>query len=116
MGQKRKSVRVDLLADLVRNARLAWLLFRDKRVPFWLKAIPAATLLYILSPIDFLPGAIPVLGQVDDLGAALLGMMLFIKLCPQDIVNEHLQNLEGKEEAEDYIDTTYTVLNEDKRT
>ncbi|MGQ9627210.1 MAG: YkvA family protein [Anaerolineae bacterium] len=116
---RRKGVRGDLLSDLVKNARLAWLLFRDKRIPFWLKAIPAATLLYILSPIDFIPGAIPVLGQIDDVGAALLGLMLFIRLCPPSIVNEHLKNLEVAEgetkEVEDYIDATYTVLNDQER-
>jgi uncharacterized membrane protein YkvA (DUF1232 family) len=82
------------IGDMVRQARLAWRLFWDKRVPFWTKLIPPAVLLYILSPADFIPD-FPILGlgQLDDLAVLLIGMKLFIELAPTEIVREHLAAL-----------------------
>ena len=70
----------DILSELFKNARLTWRLLTDRRVPPMLKAIPVATLLYVLSPIDFLPDVALGLGQLDDIGIILLGLMLFIKI------------------------------------
>lgn len=55
--------------------------------------IPLATLLYILSPIDLLPDPILGLGQLDDLAALILGVKLFIEMCPREIVREHLERM-----------------------
>jgi uncharacterized membrane protein YkvA (DUF1232 family) len=40
----------------------------------------AATLVYLISPFDFLPDMLPVLGQVDD---ALLVTLLLTELSPE---------------------------------
>jgi uncharacterized membrane protein YkvA (DUF1232 family) len=84
------NVLVAWFQDLVRQARLAWRLFWDKRVSFWTKLIPPATLAYILSPIDILTDVAPGLGQLDDIAVLLLGTKLFIELAPPDVVREHL--------------------------
>ncbi len=88
--------RVGLIAELVRTVRLIWKLFTDRRVPLWTKAILPTTLIYIVSPLDFIPDVIPVLGQLDDLAIALLGVRLFIDLCPSPVVQEHMQALLGE--------------------
>ncbi len=78
------------LRDAVRQVRLAWRLFWDRRVPLWTKIIPSAVLAYIVSPIDFIPDPGLGLGQLDDVAIALLGLKLFIELAPPDVVREHL--------------------------
>ncbi len=42
--------------------------FRDRQVP-WLQKLPALlAILYVISPVDLIPDAIPILGWLDDLG------------------------------------------------
>lgn len=81
------------LGDIVKNIRLAWRLFWDSRVPFWQKLVPPATLLYVLSPFDIIPDALVGLGQLDDFSVILLGIWAFIQICPQNIVQEHLEQI-----------------------
>jgi uncharacterized membrane protein YkvA (DUF1232 family) len=79
------------IQDAARQARLSWRLFWDKRVPLWTKFIPSAALVYVLSPVDFIPaGVVPGLGQLDDFAVLLLGAKFFIELAPPDVVREHL--------------------------
>ena len=85
--------------ELLRQARLAWRLFRDSRVPLLTRFIPPATIAYILSPVDLIPDVLLGIGQLDDIALLFLGVKLFIDLCPQDLVREHLRalgaNVEG---------------------
>jgi uncharacterized membrane protein YkvA (DUF1232 family) len=115
----------DILSELVKNARLTWRLLTDGRVSPGLKAIPVATLLYVLSPIDLFPDVILGLGQLDDIGAILLGLMLFIKMCPPEVVRQHLQALvsgpgasqvqSGKAGDKGYvIDAPYHIIEDDQ--
>ncbi len=78
------------LQDMARQARLAWRLFWDRRVPLWTKLIPPAALGYVLFPIDIVPDVALGLGQLDDIAVLLLGVKLFIELAPSDVVREHL--------------------------
>ena len=108
------SKRLVFLTEIVKRLRLVWLLFWDGRVPLWIKSVLPASLLYLSSPIDFVPDVILGLGQVDDLSVILLGMTLFVKLCPQDIVREHLDKLEyGDLGNDEVVDTSYQVVDED---
>ena len=70
------------LRSLLAQARLAFRLFREPRVPLVLKAVPLLALLYVISPIDFVPDFIPGLGQLDDLGIVLAALELFVRLSP----------------------------------
>jgi uncharacterized membrane protein YkvA (DUF1232 family) len=98
---------VSLLSEVVREARLIWYLLTDGRVSSWVKMIPFATLLYILSPIDFLPDPILGLGQLDDLAALIVGVKLFIEMCPQEIVREYLERMTS-------MAGSYRVVEEEK--
>ena len=70
------------LRALIVQVRLAFRLFREPRVPMVFKAVPLVALLYVISPIDFVPDFIPGLGQLDDLGVVLAAVELFVRLCP----------------------------------
>lgn len=93
------------LRDAVRQLRLAWRLFFDKRVPLWTKIVPPAALAYVLSPIDILSDFPPMgINQLDDLAVVLLGVKLFIELAPPDVVREHLEDLGARIEEWRVVD------------
>jgi len=76
--------------DFFSQFRLAWELLWDDRVPFVTKIIPILTLLYVISPVDLVPGmVVPGLGQLDDLAIFLIGIRLFVDVCPPALVAEH---------------------------
>lgn len=95
-GRQIKPVNLGILTDIIRQARLAWRLMLDPRVPLWVKTIVPASLVYLISPIDFIPDVIPGLGQLDDLAVIVIGVKLFIELCPTEIVREHMRELLGE--------------------
>ncbi len=102
----------ELIREINHEVQLAWRLLRDPRVPSYLKVgIPAVTALYVLVPFDFIPDFIPVLGQIDDIAAIVLGLRLFIQLAPKDVVAEHEAALSGKVKAnkEEVVDADYRV-------
>lgn len=75
--------------QLFRNARLAWSLLRDPRVPLWQKLVPFAGLAYILSPIDLMPEAVMgPLGIGDDLAVLLIALKVFIDMVPAEALAE----------------------------
>lgn len=88
---------VGTLKALINRARLVWHLLRDPRVPVYLKALPIAAALYVVSPIDFVPDIAPLLGQLDDLGVLLVGIESFVAMCPAHVVEEHRARIEGCE-------------------
>jgi uncharacterized membrane protein YkvA (DUF1232 family) len=68
---------------------LTWRLLRDPRVSLWAKVIPALGVLYVLSPLDFIPDFIFVFGQLDDLGILITAMRIFESVVPSYITEEH---------------------------
>ena len=97
---------------IVRQVRLAWRLFRDRRVSPLVKCVPLLAAAYVIWPLDLLPDLALGLGQLDDLAVIALGVRLFVALCPQSLAHEHLQRLAGVPQAEqgETVDTTYRVL------
>jgi uncharacterized membrane protein YkvA (DUF1232 family) len=100
---------VGFLAETTRQARLILRLLRDRRVPIWPKLIVPATILYLVSPIDLLADPILGLGQIDDLAVLLIGMKLFVELCPTRVVREHLDELSS------VINGSYRVVEEERQ-
>src|SRR2546423_3156740 len=84
---------VDLIRRLPTYIRLVWALLRDGRVPAQQKLILAGIGAYLFFPLDLIPDFVPVLGQLDDLAVVLLGLDLFIRSAPQDLVDEHLAKI-----------------------
>jgi uncharacterized membrane protein YkvA (DUF1232 family) len=65
-----------------------WLAARDPRVPWYAKAVAGAVAAYALSPIDLIPDFIPVIGYLDDLIIVPLGILLAVKLVPNELMAE----------------------------
>ncbi len=84
---------IDLVRKLPTYARLVWGLLRDPRVPAAQKLILAGIAGYLVLPLDLIPDFIPLMGQIDDLAVVLLGLDLFIRSAPQDVVEEHLARI-----------------------
>ncbi|NMB53752.1 MAG: hypothetical protein GYA15_03545 [Leptolinea sp.] len=61
-------------------------LMGDRRVNIFLKAIPVASLVYLVFP-DL------AIGPVDDALMIWLASYLFVELCPDDVVEEHMKRL-----------------------
>ena len=85
-----------MLRGFIDQIRLTWALLRDPRVPLWAKAIPVLGIIYVLSPLDFIPDVIVGLGQLDDLAIVIAGMRLFAAVVPADIVEQHRAEIAGK--------------------
>jgi uncharacterized membrane protein YkvA (DUF1232 family) len=69
---------------LPRYLKLARDLFGDEQIPTRRKALLGAALVYTVSPIDLVPGVIPVAGQLDDLAVLLLGVRQALAACPPE--------------------------------
>jgi uncharacterized membrane protein YkvA (DUF1232 family) len=80
-----------LIPQLPDTVRLCWRLWRDRRVPVYLKGMLSAALLYIVSPLDLMPEMLlPVVGYVDDVTLLLLAGYYFMRWSPPEIVAEHV--------------------------
>jgi uncharacterized membrane protein YkvA (DUF1232 family) len=72
-------------------------LFRDRRVPWWAKALLPALALYLAMPIDVIPDFIPVIGYLDDLVVLLLVATLLFRAVPRRVIEENVESLESGE-------------------
>src|SRR5215212_655777 len=99
--------------------RLSWRLLRDERVSALKFALPTFLALYVVSPIDPIPDFLLGLGQVDDFGVMIAGVLLIARvlprLAPGYVVDEHLRDMslgrptaKPQAKAEDVIDARYT--------
>ncbi|MFQ5945454.1 MAG: DUF1232 domain-containing protein [Anaerolineae bacterium] len=84
---------LSLIGRIGREAQLVRRLLFDGRVPLWTKLILPGSLLYLLSPLDFISDPLLGLGQLDDLAVLVLGVRMFVALSPPEVVREHLQDL-----------------------
>lgn len=73
-----------LLKRLPSYGRLAWALASDKRISRGRRAAVLAAAAYVVSPIDLVPGFIPVVGQLDDLAIALAGIRVALGGLPPE--------------------------------
>lgn len=77
-----------VIQDVITKAKLIYKLMGDRRVSSYLKILPVGSLIYLISPVDFLPFL-----PFDDIAIVGMGLYLFVELCPQFVVEEHLTNL-----------------------
>ncbi len=78
----------ELLRFLPDVARLLFTVARDPRVPWYAKAAAVGAAAYVASPIDLVPDAIPVLGQVDDVWLVVKALRFLLREAGQDLLAE----------------------------
>ena len=66
------------------------LLLSDPRVPLYAKVLTLAALIYMVSPVDLIPGV-----PLDDIAVALLALVLIIRLTPRQVVLDLVQQAES---------------------
>lgn len=81
-----QSKRGNVFEGFTKHAKLILRLLADSRVNPLLKILPIGSLIYLLIP-DMAPG------PIDDAVVVWLGTSLFVELCPQAVVQEHLNSL-----------------------
>lgn len=64
-------------------------LLKDMRVPTAEKALFVAAIVYVISPIDFIPDVFPFIGQVDDIYVVALTLLRLVNRTDETIVREH---------------------------
>jgi uncharacterized membrane protein YkvA (DUF1232 family) len=78
--------RLAVLWTVIRgDARRLWFALRHPAAPKWLKVGTALIALYLLSPIDLLPEAIPLLGVVDDIVLVPLAIRWLLSRLPAQV-------------------------------
>lgn len=104
---------LDAVRKLPAYARLVWGLARDPAVPAAQKLILVGIIGYLLMPIDIIPDFLPVLGQLDDVAVVLLGLDLFIKSAPDEVVDAHLARIaKGRDDLTRDMDQIQSILGE----
>lgn len=76
---------------LPRYVKLVANMARDGDVPSKAKAALVAGGVYAVSPVDLVPGIIPVAGQLDDMVVLLLAVRAAVKACPPEVAAAHMQ-------------------------
>lgn len=80
-----------VLQRLPAYVRLVWALGRDHRLTPGQRAIIALAAGYGISPVDLLPGLVPVVGQLDDLLVLLGALRRVLRRLPPAPREEHLR-------------------------
>lgn len=103
-----------MLRDFVLRLKLIGRLMSDRRVSFFLKLLPIASIAYLISPVDLAPGVVlPVIGVLDDAAILWIGTNLFVELAPTTVVKEHMAELRSNvDEVDDVIDAETTDVND----
>jgi uncharacterized membrane protein YkvA (DUF1232 family) len=70
------------------DALTLWYASRHPRTPIVAKALAICLVIYAFSPIDLIPDFIPILGLLDDALILPLGILLVVRLVPQDVLDE----------------------------
>lgn len=64
-------------------------LLKDSRVPTVEKALFVAAIVYVISPLDFIPDVFPFIGQVDDVYVVALTLLRLVNRTDETVVREH---------------------------
>ena len=85
------------VTNLRQEVAALYLAVRDRRCPWYARALAAVVVAYALSPIDLIPDFIPILGLLDDLVLVPLGLLAVRRLIPADVLADarHRAETEG---------------------
>ncbi len=78
----------DRLSRLKTEIVALGLAYRDPRTSRLAKLMALGVVIYALSPLDFIPDPIPVLGYLDDALLLPIGLWLTLRLIPADVMRD----------------------------
>lgn len=88
MANKPFSKLKGFVKNLKHNIYVLYLAYRHSETPWYAKAFCILIVAYALSPIDFIPDVIPVLGYLDEVVLLPLGVLGAYKMIPRDVLEE----------------------------
>jgi uncharacterized membrane protein YkvA (DUF1232 family) len=105
-----------MMKDFVKRLKLIGKLMGDNRVNIFLKALPLASVAYLIMPFDLAPGvALPIIGALDDAAILWIGSTLFVELCPNAVVQEHMDELDMiADDSNEIVDAESSDMNDTK--
>lgn len=80
---------------LVEQALTLYYVMKKPEVPMKYKTLILGALGYLISPIDFIPDIVPVIGYTDDLAAVAFALMQI-----QDYVDDDIKNMAAEKTSE----------------
>ena len=78
----------NFLMFLPNMVKLLGRLLKDARVPTAEKALFVAAIVYVISPLDFIPDVFPFIGQVDDIYVVALSLLRLINRTDDRVVRQ----------------------------
>jgi len=79
----------NFLMFLPNMVKLLARLIKDERVPTAEKALFLAAIVYVISPLDFIPDVFPFIGQVDDIYVVALTLLRLVNRTDATVVRQH---------------------------
>jgi uncharacterized membrane protein YkvA (DUF1232 family) len=79
----------NMLMFLPNMVKLLGNLLKDARVPTAEKALFLGAIVYVISPLDFIPDIFPFIGQVDDIYVVSLTLLRLINRTDESVVRQH---------------------------
>lgn len=70
-------------------AKLLFRLLRDKRVPIRRRLAMGVVAAYVVSPVDLIPDAVPVIGGIDDILLLAFAIDYLLNASPEEVIGEH---------------------------
>jgi uncharacterized membrane protein YkvA (DUF1232 family) len=70
------------------DAITLYLVCRDRRVPWYARAVALGAAGYVFSPIQLIPDWIPVIGYLDDIVVVMLGSILVLNITPKPVIDD----------------------------
>ncbi len=99
--ENHRQVAVELIKRLPDYSKLLFNIYRDPQVGKKGKLRLSLGVVYLLSPLELVPGVVPILGQLDDLIAVLLGIRAALRVMPPEQAARHLQAANLKQQQID---------------
>ncbi|MFZ5352098.1 MAG: YkvA family protein [Bacillota bacterium] len=74
----------ELIKRIPKYSKMLYMLYKDREVSVKSKGILSLGIAYNISPVDLVPGIIPVAGQLDNLLVMLICIRRVLKILPQE--------------------------------
>ncbi len=87
-------------SKLKHNLIALYLVYKDKRLSWWVRIFTLCVVGYAFSPIDIIPDFIPIIGYLDDLILVPVGIYFALKMIPKEIFQECLDKAKSMDKSD----------------